>query len=136
MVDTHISVRLSISADRSSELNQQYSLYIHSPIGPVLTHFSPFSSTFSSVPSALSTSQSPSGQTSELIHEDPGLGIRHIAWAPGGQYLLLMGWDGRVRVLEAEGWRCLAVLGNGSPGRVGKGLVRLFVFTSVTCFRS
>lgn len=47
-----------------------------------------------------------------------------MTWAPGGQYLLLMGWDGKVRVLEAEGWRCLALIAAGSGKRLGKDVVR------------
>ncbi|WVR05544.1 hypothetical protein IAU60_002563 [Kwoniella sp. DSM 27419] len=75
-----------------------YSVYVHSPLGPLLTHFSPASPTFS--PSSSS--------------EDPGLGVRTAAWAPGGRWLALGGYDGRVRIIESEGWRCIAVLQWGS----------------------
>ncbi|KAL7421320.1 hypothetical protein Q5752_004205 [Cryptotrichosporon argae] len=68
-----------------------YAVHIYSPIGPHLSTFSPASPTFTPA-------------------EDPGLGIRVVEWVPGGRYLALGGWDGRVRVLEAEGWRCVATL--------------------------
>jgi len=42
------------------------------------------------------------------------MGIRTIVWAPGGRHIALGGWDGRVRVVESEGWRCVATLGWGA----------------------
>ncbi|KAK4684587.1 WD repeat-containing protein WRAP73, partial [Tremellales sp. Uapishka_1] len=71
-----------------------YSLDIHSPLGAHLAHFSFTSASFS-----------PGASTA-----DPGLGIRLIAWAPGGQHLAIGGYDGKVRILESEGWRCVAVM--------------------------
>nr|XP_019050751.1 hypothetical protein I302_01193 [Kwoniella bestiolae CBS 10118]OCF29681.1 hypothetical protein I302_01193 [Kwoniella bestiolae CBS 10118] len=71
-----------------------YSIYIHSPLGPILAHFDHTSPTFSPMSTA----------------EDPGLGIRTVTWAPGGRWLALGGWDGKVRILEHEGWRCIGVL--------------------------
>ncbi|WVF71024.1 hypothetical protein IAT40_005820 [Kwoniella sp. CBS 6097] len=68
-----------------------YSIHIHSPIGPRLSHFSSSSPTFTPA-------------------EDPGLGIRTVSWAPGGRFLALGGWDGRVRILESEGWRCVGMI--------------------------
>jgi hypothetical protein len=56
--------------------------------------------------------------------EDPGLGIRTIAWAPGGRHLAIGGWDGKVRIIENEGWRCVGLMSWGA--RVGdKSVVRL-----------
>ncbi|WWC88231.1 uncharacterized protein L201_003136 [Kwoniella dendrophila CBS 6074] len=75
-----------------------YSMYIHSPIGPLLTHFTHNSPTFSPISST----------------EDPGLGIRTVTWAPGGRWLAIGGWDGKVRIIESEGWRCIAVLNWGN----------------------
>ncbi|WVQ85730.1 hypothetical protein IAT38_007897 [Cryptococcus sp. DSM 104549] len=72
-----------------------YSLYVHSPLGPLLTHFSSTSPTFS-----------PS--------EDPGLGVRTAAWAPGGRWIALGGWDGKVRIVESDGWRCVGTIGWGA----------------------
>jgi len=77
---------------------QQYALYIYSPLGPLLHSFSSSSPSFS-----------PSSST-----EDPGLGIRCATWAPGGRWLALGGWDGKVRVVESEGGRCVASLGFGA----------------------
>nr|XP_018265096.1 uncharacterized protein I303_03279 [Kwoniella dejecticola CBS 10117]OBR87254.1 hypothetical protein I303_03279 [Kwoniella dejecticola CBS 10117] len=71
-----------------------YSVYVHSPIGPLLSHFSHSSPTFSPT----------------LTTEDPGLGIRTVTWSPGGRWLAMGGWDGKVRILESEGWRCIAVV--------------------------
>ncbi len=42
------------------------------------------------------------------------MGIRTIVWAPGGRHIALGGWDDRVRVVESEGWRCVATLGWGA----------------------
>ncbi len=41
------------------------------------------------------------------------MGIRTIAWAPGGRWIALGGWDGKVRIVESEGWRCVATLTYG-----------------------
>ncbi|KAK8865625.1 hypothetical protein IAR55_000769 [Kwoniella newhampshirensis] len=71
-----------------------YSLHVYSPIGPHLTRFTSSSPTFSPTSTA----------------EDPGLGIRTVTWAPGGRWIALGGWDGKVRIIESEGWRCVAVL--------------------------
>ncbi|CAD6578630.1 MAG: hypothetical protein TREMPRED_002234 [Tremellales sp. Tagirdzhanova-0007] len=68
-----------------------YSLHVHSPLSPHLTHFSPSSTTFAQ-------------------DEDPGTGIRTVVWAPGGRWVALGGWDGRVRIIESDGWRCVATL--------------------------
>ena len=89
--------------DPLDEVVLQYSLHVHSPLGPHLTHFSPSSSTF--IPS-----------------EDPGMGIRSIAWTPGGRWIALGGFDGRVRVIESEGWRCVATLTWG-PKTIEKDVV-------------
>ncbi|OCF42844.1 hypothetical protein I317_03321 [Kwoniella heveanensis CBS 569] len=72
-----------------------YSTHIHSPIGPHLTQFLSSSPTFTPA-------------------EDPGLGIRTVSWAPGGRFLALGGWDGKVRILESEGWRCVGTIQWGS----------------------
>ena len=37
--------------------------------------------------------------------------MRSAAWAPGGRWLALGGWDGRVRILESEGGRCVVNMG-------------------------
>jgi hypothetical protein len=70
-------------------------MMIHSPLGPILNEFSPMSPSFS-----------PSGST-----EDPGLGIRCAEWAPGGRWIAVGGWDGRIRIVESEGGRCFANMG-------------------------
>ncbi|WWD18198.1 hypothetical protein CI109_102648 [Kwoniella shandongensis] len=75
-----------------------YSVHIYSPIGPHLTNFTSSSPSFS-----------PTSST-----EDPGLGIRTVTWAPGGRWIALGGWDGKVRIVESEGWRCVAVLAWGA----------------------
>ncbi|OCF75332.1 hypothetical protein I204_04187 [Kwoniella mangroviensis CBS 8886] len=75
-----------------------YSMFVHSPLGPLLAHFDHTSPTFS-----------PTSST-----EDPGLGIRTLTWAPGGRWLALGGWDGKVRIIESEGWSCVGVLSWGS----------------------
>ncbi|EIW73103.1 hypothetical protein TREMEDRAFT_42179 [Tremella mesenterica DSM 1558] len=69
-----------------------YAAHIYSPLGPCLTHFTPASTSFG------------------MNNEDPGLGIRIMAWALGGRFLALGGWDGRVRVLDNDGWGCVAVM--------------------------
>ena len=69
----------------------QYSLHVHSPLSPHLIHFSPTSTTFAPA-------------------EDPGTGIRTVVWAPGGRWVALGGWDGLVRIVESDGWRCVATL--------------------------
>ena len=74
---------------------QQYGAYIYSPLGPLLHSFTPTSHSFSPFSST----------------EDPGLGVRSAVWAPGGRWLALGGWDGRVRILESEGGRCVVNMG-------------------------
>lgn len=74
---------------------RQYGAHIYSPLGPLLHSFTPSSHSFSPVSST----------------EDPGLGVRCATWAPGGRWLALGGWDGRVRVIESEGGRCIANVG-------------------------
>ena len=91
--------RLYIGVDEYSALTSQYSLYIHSPLGPCLTHFSPSSPSFS-----LS------------IGEDPGMGIKTVTWAPGGRWIAVGGWDNKVRIVESEGWRCVGLVSWG--GRI------------------
>ncbi|ORY23945.1 hypothetical protein BCR39DRAFT_548449 [Naematelia encephala] len=78
-----------------------YSLHIYSPLGPQLCEFSPNSATFSA----------------DSISFDPGLGIRTVSWAPGGRWIALGGWDGKVRIVESDGWRCVAVMSWG--GKTG-----------------
>jgi hypothetical protein len=46
--------------------------------------------------------------------EDPGLGIKTISWPAGGRYLAIGGWDGKVRIVESEGWRCVGLMSWGS----------------------
>ncbi|XAO23555.1 hypothetical protein I312_102334 [Cryptococcus bacillisporus CA1280] len=74
-----------------------YSLHIHSAIGPHLTHFNPSSPTFSLAP-----------------NEVQGLGLRTLAWAPGGRWIAVGGWDGKVRIIESYGWRCVCVVTCGT----------------------
>ncbi|KAL0252943.1 hypothetical protein I308_102336 [Cryptococcus tetragattii IND107] len=74
-----------------------YSLHIHSAIGPHLTHFSPSSPTFALAP-----------------NEVQGLGLRTLAWAPGGRWIAVGGWDGKVRIVESDGWRCVCVVTCGT----------------------
>ena len=78
------------------KLTSQFSASIYLPVGLRLAEFTPSSPTFAPAES------------------DFGLGIRTMAWAPGGQYLALGGWDGRLRVLENEGWGCIATVQWGS----------------------
>ncbi|KAG7558251.1 hypothetical protein FFLO_02814 [Filobasidium floriforme] len=68
----------------------EYSLHVYSPLGPRLTTFS------STAPS--------------FIGPDPGLGVRLLAWGPGGNWLGVGGYDGKVRIIEADGWRCMSTL--------------------------
>lgn len=35
---------------------------------------------------------------------DPGLGIRHVAWHPGGTFLAVGGWDNKVHILDNRSW--------------------------------
>ncbi|WVQ71313.1 hypothetical protein IAR50_000841 [Cryptococcus sp. DSM 104548] len=74
-----------------------YSLHIHSALGPLLAHFTPASPTFSSTPNEIS-----------------GLGIKLVTWAPSGRWLTIGGWDGKIRILENEGWRCVCEIAWGS----------------------
>jgi WD40 repeat protein len=83
---------LTVSCSFSSSAYMQYALHIYSPLGPLVHSFSPASPSFS----LLSAS------------EDPGLGVRCATWAPNGRWIALGGWDGKVRVVESEGGRCVA----------------------------
>lgn len=80
-----------------ADLYLQYSLHIHSPLGPHLSTFSPAAPSFSLTNA-----------------EDPGLGIQSIVWSPSGRWLLMVGFDSRVRVLESDGWGCVGVFGGSS----------------------
>jgi hypothetical protein len=42
------------------------------------------------------------------------LGIKTISWAAGGRYLAIGGWDGKVRIVESEGWRCVGLMSWGT----------------------
>lgn len=79
------------------DLPLSYSLHIHSAIGPHLTHLNPSSPAFSLAP-----------------NETPGLGLRTLAWAPGGRWIAVGGWDGKVRIVESDGWRCVCVITCGT----------------------
>ncbi len=68
----------------------QYALHIYSPLGPHLSTFSSSSPTF--------------------VGTDPGLGVKCVSWGPVGQWIGLGGWDGKVRIIEAEGWRCMCTI--------------------------
>lgn len=65
----------------------QYTLHVYSPLGPRLSSFS---------------SSSPS-----FIGPDPGLGVRMVTWGPGGNWLGVGGYDGKVRALlsVSHDWR-------------------------------
>lgn len=80
----------------------QYSLFVHSPMGPILLHLHPQSPGFS--PAA----------HGEKGADDPGMGVRAVQWAPGGRFLAVGDWSGKVRIVEVEGWRCIAEMGWGS----------------------
>lgn len=67
-----------------------YALHIYSPLGPHLSTFSSSSPTF--------------------VGTDPGLGVKCVSWGPVGQWIGLGGWDGKVRIIEAEGWRCMCTI--------------------------
>ncbi|WVO13051.1 hypothetical protein L204_100661 [Cryptococcus depauperatus] len=73
-----------------------YSLYIHSPLGPQISNFTPSSLTFLLRPEEMS-----------------GLGVRAITWAPTGRWLAVGGWDGKVRILENEGWTSICTISVG-----------------------
>lgn len=66
---------------------EQYAVHIHSPLGPLLGSFDVRSTTFTG--------------------PDPGFGVRCVAWGPQGGWLAVGGMDGKVRILEQEGWRCI-----------------------------
>lgn len=57
-------------------LRFQYALYVYSPLGPLLGTFNAASSSFTG--------------------QDPGLGVRCISWGPGGNWIAVGGWDGKV----------------------------------------
>ncbi|KAJ9106119.1 hypothetical protein QFC21_001261 [Naganishia friedmannii] len=41
---------------------------------------------------------------------DPGLGIRTVTWGPGGNWIAIGGWDGKLRIIESDGWRCISTV--------------------------
>ena len=77
-----------------SLIQLQYLLQIYSPLGPLLSSFSPLFPSFS----ATST------------FEDPGLGIRCFSWVPSGRWAAVGGWDGKIRIVESESGHCVAVM--------------------------
>lgn len=98
----------------------KYSLHIHSAIGPHLTHFNPSSPTFSLAP-----------------NEVQGLGLRTLAWAPGGRWIAVGGWDGKVRIVESDGWRCVCVVTCGTRANktaVGQAIQGLFILALILPF--
>lgn len=68
-----------------------------SPLSVGHIHFNPSSPAFSLAP-----------------NETPGLGLRALAWAPGGRWIAVGGWDGKVRIVESDGWRCVCVITCGT----------------------
>lgn len=94
------------------QLISQYALHVHSPLGPNMFTFSPERADF-----ALDLPP-------DHPVEDPGLGIRSVHWAPGGRWIALAGWDGKVRILESESGRCISVITPAT--RAGKGTVCVF----------
>ncbi|EGG12357.1 uncharacterized protein MELLADRAFT_89113 [Melampsora larici-populina 98AG31] len=47
-----------------------------------------------------------------------GLGIRHVKWRPGGEYLAIGGWDGKVRILNDITWTPICEIDlNSKPTR-------------------
>ncbi|KNE91578.1 hypothetical protein PSTG_15030 [Puccinia striiformis f. sp. tritici PST-78] len=62
-----------------------------------------------SLPTALPHKQKVLAQTNHPdqetdINAHVGLGIRHIKWRPGGEYLAVGGWDSKVRLLNDLTW--------------------------------
>lgn len=106
--DSPLSVGHIHLHDPTPLTSKKYSLHIHSAIGPHLTHFNPSSPAFSLAP-----------------NETPGLGLRALAWAPGGRWIAVGGWDGKVRIVESDGWRCVCVITCGT--RANKTAVGQFI---------
>ncbi|TFK30772.1 YVTN repeat-like/Quino protein amine dehydrogenase, partial [Coprinopsis marcescibilis] len=48
--------------------------------------------------------------TTFTADEDPGFGIRNVAWHPNGLFLLVGGWDDKIHVLDCISWSPVAVL--------------------------
>ncbi|CED84716.1 Uncharacterized conserved protein WDR8, contains WD repeats [Phaffia rhodozyma] len=46
---------------------------------------------------------------------DLGMGVRCVAWRPGGEWLAVGGWDGRIRILQKSDWGVIWV---GPPVRI------------------
>lgn len=101
-----VCVLPSPSWRRFDPARPQYAIHIYSPLGLHFGSFTPASATF--------------------LGSDPGLGVRTVAWGPAGLWLGVGGWDGRARVLESDGWRCVATLSPGAKlsGGVTVGGVR------------
>ncbi|EFP91382.2 uncharacterized protein PGTG_17338 [Puccinia graminis f. sp. tritici CRL 75-36-700-3] len=114
-------------------------IYVPQPPKLILTHIDPSSADhhIHHPPPTLNRSHSdtlPSGPphkrkvSSNTHHQDPeadssvhvGLGIRHIKWRPGGEYLAVGGWDCKVRLLNDLTWSsiCEIDLSDISCGRV------------------
>ncbi|ORX35455.1 hypothetical protein BD324DRAFT_582386 [Kockovaella imperatae] len=78
----------------ASDDSIHYLLHLYTPLGTHLVSFD---------------ASSPSFNLESASH-DPALGIRCFSWAPGGRWILIAGWDGKVRVVESEGGRCVAIM--------------------------
>ncbi|EPQ60552.1 YVTN repeat-like/Quino protein amine dehydrogenase [Gloeophyllum trabeum ATCC 11539] len=72
----------------------EYKLYILTLAGEILASFSP--------------------------DPDPGLGIRSVAWHPGGAFLAVGGWDDKIYMLDSLSWSPVAVL--ELPRRIPAGI--------------
>lgn len=126
--DHSLEVRYSFLLLLSAELHlliclfliQQYKISIHLPPlnNPLITLPPPPSS--SSLPLSGTSSSSPSfsdfpssAKGLDIPHEvweDTGLGVRCVAWRPGGKMLAIGGWDGKVILLNSVDWSVQSVL--------------------------
>jgi len=41
---------------------------------------------------------------------DPGLGIRHAVWHPGGTFLAVGGWDSKIHILDNRSWTAICTV--------------------------
>lgn len=108
-------------------IDDQYALYIHSPLGPLISQYPSSNSTINpntTIPSSLrdgSGNRDNERENGDIEHM--GLGIKQVTWIPGGRAIVLGGWDGKVRVVDPASGRGLSTLQSGR--KVGKEVVSL-----------